>query len=59
METLPWWIYLVTAGIAFSGFMTIKTKKQEDVIDQQFIEKEGEIYMQRLEQEREKRRMTK
>ncbi|WLR51470.1 sporulation YhaL family protein [Bacillus tianshenii] len=55
MDTLPWWIYLVTAGIAFSGFMTIKTKKEDEHIDMQFIEQEGEVYIRRMEQEKERR----
>ncbi|OEH92925.1 sporulation YhaL family protein [Bacillus solimangrovi] len=56
MEALPWWIYLVTIGIAYSGYMTIKTTKKDEEIDQQFIEREGEVYIKRMEREREKRR---
>lgn len=56
MLTLPIWIYLVFAGIIFSGIMTIKSSKEEEKVDQQFIEKEGEVYIKRMEEEREKRK---
>ncbi|WP_102347459.1 sporulation YhaL family protein [Bacillus sp. Marseille-P3661] len=56
MESLPWWIYLVFAGIIFSAYMMVKSSKEEEEIDQSFIEKEGEIYIQRMESERERRR---
>lgn len=56
MFTLPWWIYLVLAGILFSTYMMIKTAKEEREIDMEFIEKEGEIYIQRMEAERARRK---
>jgi len=55
LETLPWWIYLVIIGIVLSGYMVLYTSKKEQEMDNEFIEKEGEVYMKRLEEEREKR----
>ncbi|ALQ66767.1 MULTISPECIES: sporulation YhaL family protein [Bacillus] len=55
METLPWWVYLVIVGIVLSGYMVLYTSKKEQEMDNEFIEKEGEVYMKRLEEEREKR----
>ena len=55
METLPWWVYLVFVGIVLSGYMVLYTSKKEQDMDNEFIEKEGEVYMKRLEEEREKR----
>ncbi|MGG0152509.1 sporulation YhaL family protein [Bacillus mycoides] len=55
METLPWWVYLVIVGIVLSGYMVLYTSKKEQEMDNDFIEKEGEVYMKRLEEEREKR----
>ena len=55
METLPWWIYLVIIGIVLSGYMVLYTSKKEQEMDNEFIEKEGEVYVKRLEEEREKR----
>lgn len=36
--------------------MMIKTAKEEREIDMEFIEKEGEIYIQRMEAERARRK---
>jgi hypothetical protein len=55
VETLPWWIYLVIVGIVLSGYMVLYTSRKEQEMDNEFIEKEGEVYMKRLEEEREKR----
>ncbi|PHD48905.1 SigE-dependent sporulation protein [Bacillus toyonensis] len=55
MEILPWWVYLVIVGIVLSGYMALYTSKKEQEMDNEFIEKEGEVYMKRLEEEREKR----
>jgi len=55
VETLPWWVYLVIVGIVLSGYMVLYTSKKEQEMDNEFIEKEGEVYMKRLEEEREKR----
>jgi hypothetical protein len=55
LETLPWWVYLVIVGIVLSGYMVLYTSKKEQDMDNEFIEKEGEVYMKRLEEEREKR----
>ena len=54
METLPWWVYLVIVGIVLSGYMVLYTSKKQEM-DNEFIEKEGEVYMKRLAEEREKR----
>ncbi|EJS66393.1 SigE-dependent sporulation protein [Bacillus cereus] len=58
MEILPWWIYLVIVGIVLSGYMVLYTSKKEQEMDNEFIEKEGEVYMKRLEEEREKRNQS-
>lgn len=59
VEFLPWWIYLVIIGIIISGYMVLYTSKQEQEIDNEFIEKEGEVYMKRLKEERERRQQDK
>ncbi|WP_404799177.1 sporulation YhaL family protein [Bacillus aerolatus] len=52
---LPLWIYAVVAGILFSAFMTVKTSRAEKKTDLEFIEQEGQVYIQRMEKERELR----
>ena len=55
MPILPIWMYIVILGIFVSGFMVLYTSKQERDADEAFIEKEGEIYLQRIKEERERR----
>lgn len=55
MEALPWWVYVVIVGIIVSGYMVLYTSKKEQDIDQEFIEQEGNVYMQRIKEERERR----
>ncbi|MBP0726886.1 sporulation YhaL family protein [Bacillus sp. RG28] len=55
MFSLPIWMYAVVIGIFISGFMVVYTSRQEKEIDQEFIEKEGEIYLQRIKEERDRR----
>jgi Na+/glutamate symporter len=56
--TLPIWVYLVFAGIIFSAIMTIRSAKTEEMVDQEYIEREGEVYIKRMEDEKTRRRMV-
>lgn len=49
---IPFWIYFVVMGIITSAYMVVRTGKEEKLIEEEMIEREGDIYMQRLEQER-------
>jgi len=53
--TIPIWIYAVVAGIVISALMAIKTGREERQVEMESIEREGEIYIKRLEEEKEKR----
>ncbi len=57
--TIPIWIYAVVAGIAISALMAIKTGREERKLEQEDIQREGEIYMERLEREKEQRNEIK
>jgi len=50
--SIPWWIYLVVAFILFSGYMAYRAMRAEQELEQQYIEREGQIYMERIRQER-------
>lgn len=52
---IPIWVYMVVAGIVFSAIMALKTGREERKVELESIEKEGEIFMKRLEQEKETR----
>jgi Na+/glutamate symporter len=53
--TIPIWVYAVVVGIVISALMAIKTGREERMLEMDNIEKEGEIYLNRLEQEKERR----
>lgn len=55
---IPFWIYFVVAGIVFSAFMAVKTAKIEAELEREQIESEGEVYMRRLQDEKERKRMS-
>ena len=43
---------VVLAAIIFSALMALRASHKEDVENQKFIEDEGQVYMERLENER-------
>ena len=55
---IPFWVYFVVMGIILSAYMVIRTGKEEKRMEDEIIEREGEIYMKRLEQKREEKEKT-
>ena len=55
---MPLWIWFVFIGIVVSAVMSIRTARQERLIEETWIEEEGQKYMERMRIEQEKRRMT-
>lgn len=55
---IPIWVYFVVTGIVISAFMAVKTGREERKFEQEMIEREGDIYMQRLESEKEQRKQN-
>lgn len=53
---IPMWIYAIVAGIVISALMALKTGKEERKVEHDSIEKEGEVYMERLQHEKELRK---
>ncbi|MBO0961330.1 sporulation YhaL family protein [Neobacillus sp. MM2021_6] len=53
--TIPIWVYAVVVGIVISALMAIKTGREERQLEMENIEREGEIYISRLEREKEMR----
>ncbi|PKR86683.1 sporulation YhaL family protein [Heyndrickxia camelliae] len=54
--SLPIWIYFVIAGIVISAFMAVKTAKEDRDQEMEWIEKEGEEYIERMKEEKERRK---
>lgn len=56
---IPWWIYLVIIFILFSGYMSYRAMRAERVLEQHYIEREGQIYMERIRQERHRKQQVR
>lgn len=56
--TIPVWVYFAVMGIVVSAFMTVKTTKEERDLEMKNIEREGEVFMKRLEEEKENRKSS-
>ncbi|MCR2821082.1 sporulation YhaL family protein [Lederbergia panacisoli] len=56
--SLPIWVYIVILGIFTSAFMAIKTAKEDKELETEWIEKEGQVYIERMEKEKEQRRQV-
>ncbi|MFT8323193.1 MAG: sporulation YhaL family protein [Bacillus sp. (in: firmicutes)] len=59
MFSIPMWVLFVFGGIVVSAFMAVKTGKEERQQENEGIEREGEEYMKRLEQEKQRRQGNK
>lgn len=53
---VPWWVFLLIVFIFISGYMAFRAMRAERILEQQFIEREGEVYMNRMAEERERRK---
>ncbi|WP_254119277.1 sporulation YhaL family protein [Bacillus sp. FJAT-29790] len=56
---IPIWVYFAAIGILLSAYMAIRTGREEREEENESIELEGRIYMERLEKEREARRASR
>lgn len=53
--TIPFWVYFVSVGILISAYMAVKTGREDRKLERDIIEREGEVYMKRLDEEKELR----
>lgn len=56
---IPTWVYVVFAGIIISALMAIKTGREERELEIENIEKEGDVFMKRIEEEKDVREEQK
>ncbi len=56
--SLSIFIGVIIAGIFFSAFMTIKSIREEQKVDESWIEQEGNVYIERMEEEKRKKAMA-
>lgn len=52
---IPWWVFITVLLIFLSGYMAFRAIRAEQKLEQQFIEKEGKVYIARMEKERQER----
>ena len=52
---VPWWVLILILLIFISGIMAFRAMRAEKMLEQQFIEREGEIYIQRMHEEKKRR----
>lgn len=55
---IPIWVYFAVVGILISAYMTIRTGWEERRMENEHIEMEGNVYMERLKKEKEERRTS-
>ena len=56
---VPLWVFIVILLIFFSGYMAFRAMYAEKKLDQQFIEQEGQIYIDRMSEEKKQNAMRK
>jgi Na+/glutamate symporter len=56
---IPFWVFAIVVGIVVSALMALKTGREERLVEMENIEKEGEIFIHRLEREKEMREEQK
>ncbi|UOQ92757.1 sporulation YhaL family protein [Halobacillus shinanisalinarum] len=52
---IPIWVFFCIVFIFISGYMAFRAMRAEQKIEQQFIEREGRVYLARMNEEKEKR----
>lgn len=55
-SAIPAWMYFIIAGIIFSGYKVIESVLEDKRADEEQIQREGEVYMRRMEEERKRRK---
>lgn len=59
MGAIPLWVIAVIILIFFCGYMAFRAMIAERRLDHQFVEQEGKIYMDRIEEEKQRREARK
>ncbi|TRM11834.1 SigE-dependent sporulation protein [Lentibacillus cibarius] len=56
---MPWWVFMIILFIFLTGYMAFRAMRAERKLENHYIEQEGQVYIDRIEQEREQRRKQK
>ncbi|GIO25680.1 sporulation YhaL family protein [Ornithinibacillus bavariensis] len=52
---MPWWVFMIILFIFFSGYMSFRAMRAERRLENHYIEQDGQVFLQRMEEERERR----
>ncbi|UOQ43514.1 sporulation YhaL family protein [Halobacillus salinarum] len=55
MFGIPIWVFFCIIFIFISGYMAFRAFRAEHKMEQHYIEREGQVYLKRMEEEKEKR----
>lgn len=53
---VAWWVYMFILFIFFSGYMSFRAMLAEKKLEKQFIESQGQVYMERIEAKRKEKK---
>lgn len=56
LVALPVWMYFIIAGIIFSGYKVMEGVLEDKRADDEHIQREGEVFIRRMEEERKRRK---
>lgn len=56
---VPWWVFMIILFIFLSGYMAFRAMRAERRLEQQYIEQEGKVYIDRMEKERKQKQERK
>lgn len=59
LEAGPWWVYFIIAGVLYSGYMAFKFHLEDRKYDEEFIAKEGEVFIHRMNEEKERNKNSR
>lgn len=54
LEAGPWWVYFLLVGVLYSGYMALKYYMEDKQVDKEFIAREGEVFIHRMNEERQR-----
>ncbi|HLQ70666.1 MAG TPA: sporulation YhaL family protein [Bacillota bacterium] len=55
---VPWWVLLMVLFIFLSGYMAFRAMRAERRLENYYIERDGNVYMERIERERQMRQRS-
>ncbi|WLD94070.1 sporulation YhaL family protein [Alkalihalobacillus sp. AL-G] len=58
LTAVPWWVFFVIAAIGYCAYRVWYHSMEDRKLDHVHIEEEGKVYMNRLEEEKKRRKQA-